>query len=157
MNREKALEIFDFLKSVDDNFYLAGSARRGKKEDLHDLDIIYLGEKIPNIPGSAAFVEGKNIMRTTISGESVDIYRCDPENFGAMLLFLTGPQEYNIMMRGKAKRKGMKLNQYGLFDRETHKLIAGRSEEEIFKAMGSIYKEPSERRGWNTNAPTKNI
>lgn len=157
MNLDKALEIFDFLKSIDDNFHLAGSARRGKKEDLHDLDIIYLGERIPNIPGSAAFVEGKNILRTTIRGESVDIYRCDPENFGAMLFFLTGPQEYNIMMRTKAKKKGFKLNQYGLFDRETNEFIAGRTEKEILDALGSPYKEPSERRGWTSNKPKKNI
>jgi DNA polymerase (family 10) len=145
MKLKKALEIFDYLKSIDENFYIAGSARRGKKEDLHDLDVVYMGEKVPIIPGQVAFVKGKDITRYTIDGEQVDIYRTDPENFGAMLLFLTGPQEFNIIMRAKAKRKGMLLNQKGLYDRETREFIAGENEEEIFNAMGINYKDPKLR------------
>jgi DNA polymerase/3'-5' exonuclease PolX len=145
MNAEKAHKIFDYLKSIDDNFYIAGSARRGKKEDLHDLDVVYMGEKVPMIPGQVAFVKGKDITRYTIDGEQVDIYRTDPENFGAMLLFLTGPQEFNIIMRAKAKRKGMLLNQKGLYDRETREFIAGENEEEIFNAMEMTWKEPELR------------
>ena len=128
MNLTEALKIYDYLGSFIDNLYLAGSARRGKKENLHDLDIVDVGERIPPIPGHAAFVKGKDIVRLTIKGEQVDIYRTDPENFGAMLLFLTGPQEYNIIMRAKAKRKGMLLNQKGLYDRETREYIAGETE-----------------------------
>jgi len=145
MNLEKALSIFDFLKSIDDNFFLAGSARRGKKEDLHDLDVIYVGESVPPIPGHTAFVKGKDITRLTIADESVDIYRTDPENFGAMMLFLTGPQEYNIIMRAKAKRKGMLLNQKGLYTRDTRELIASKTEKDIYDAMGMNYKEPELR------------
>lgn len=145
MNLEKAHKIFDILKSVDENFYIAGSARRGKKEDLHDLDVVYMGKEIPKIPGQAAFVKGKDIIRYTILGEQVDIYRTNPENFGAMFLFLTGPQEYNIVMRAKAKRKGMLLNQKGLYDRETREWIAGENEEEIFNALGLEWKAPELR------------
>jgi DNA polymerase/3'-5' exonuclease PolX len=145
VNLEKAYEIFDFLKSVDENFYLAGSARRGKKEDLHDLDVIYTGDKIPNIPGHASTVKGKDIERTSIMGEQVDIYRTDKENFGAMLLFLTGPQEYNIILRWQAKRKGFLLNQRGLYNRETKELIASKTEKDIYDALGFKYKEPELR------------
>jgi DNA polymerase (family 10) len=145
MNLEKAYKIFAMLQEVDENFYMAGSARRGKKEDLHDLDVVYMGKETPKIPGQAAFVKGKDITRYTILGEQVDIYRTDPENFGAMYLFLTGPQEFNIIMRGMAKRKGMLLNQKGLYDRETREWIAGENEEEIFNALGLEWKEPSLR------------
>ena len=145
MNLEKAHRIFDILKSIDNNFYMAGSARRGKKEDLHDLDVVYMGKETPKIPGQAAFVKGKDIMRYTIKGEQVDIYRTDPGNFGAMYLFLTGPQEYNIIMRAKAKRKGMLLNQKGLYIRDTREFIAGKNEEEIYDALGLEWKEPELR------------
>ena len=145
MNLEKAHKIFDFLRSIDNNFYMAGSSRRGKKEDLHDLDVVYVGEKIPLIPGQAAFVKGKDIIRYMIQGEQVDIYRTDPENFGAMLLFLTGPQEYNIILRAKAKRQGMLLNQKGLYTRDTREFIAGENEEEIYDAMGLQWKVPELR------------
>jgi DNA polymerase (family X) len=145
MNLQKAHKIFDYLKDIDNNFFMAGSARRGKKEDLHDLDLIYVGEKIPYIPGYAAFIKGKDIVRLTIKGESVDIYRTDKINFGAMLLFLTGPQMYNIIMRAKAKRNGMLLNQKGLYNRETGELIVSESEEDIYNALGINYKEPELR------------
>jgi len=145
MNLEKALAIFDTLKNIDNNFFLAGSARRGKKEDLHDVDIVYVGEKIPNIPGQAAFVSGKDIVRLTLMDESVDIYRTNPESFGAMMMFLTGPQEFNIITRGMAKRKGMVLNQKGIYDRETRELIASETEEDIFEALGLLYTEPKLR------------
>ena len=145
MNSEKAYKIFDFLKSVDNNFVLSGSARRGKKEDLHDLDVIYVGEETPKIPGYAAFIKGRDITRVEIFGEQVDIYRTDPESFGAMLLFLTGPQQYNIILRMQAKRKGMILNQKGLYTRDTREFIAGESEEEIYNAMGLKWKEPELR------------
>lgn len=145
MNLSKAYEIFDYLKSIDKNFYLSGSARRGKQEDLHDLDIVYSGEKIPDIPDTAAFIKGKDIIRCTIMGESVDIYRTDPESFGAMMFYLTGPQEYNIIMRYQAKRKGMLLNQKGIYDRETHELIASETEQDIYDALGFKYKEPELR------------
>jgi len=145
MNLEKAYKIFAILQEVDENFYMAGSARRGKKEDLHDLDVVYMGAETPKIPGQAAFVKGKDITRYTILGEQVDIYRTDLESFGAMFLFLTGPQEFNIIMRGRAKRKGMLLNQKGLYDRETREFLAGENEEEIFNALGLEWKEPSLR------------
>jgi len=145
MNAQKAYEIFNFLKSIDDNFFLAGSARRGKQEDLHDLDVIYVGDKVPNIPGQAAFIKGKDITRFMIRGEQVDVYRTDYENFGAMSLFLIGPQIYNIILRAKAKRKGMLLNQKGLYDRETRELLASKTEQDIYDALGIKYKEPELR------------
>jgi len=148
MNQQKAFKIFNYLKSIDNNFFLAGSARRGKTEELHDLDVIYVGEKTPNIPNYAAFVKGKDITRVMIQDEQVDIYRTDPEYFGGMLLFLTGPQEFNIIVRSKAKKKGMVLNQKGLFNRETREPIATKTEEEIFAALGLKYKEPENRGAW---------
>jgi len=145
MNLRKAHKIFDYLISIDNNFFLAGSARRGKKEDLHDLDVIYVGERTPHIPGIVEYIKGSDIRRMILFGEQVDIYRTDPESFGAMYLFLTGPQEYNIMMRAIAKRKHMLLNQRGLYDRETRKLIASKSEEDIYNVLGLEFKEPELR------------
>jgi len=145
MDARKAHEIFGYLRSVDDGFFLAGSARRGKLEDIHDLDVVYVGREVPPLPGHAAFVKGKDITRYTVMGEQVDVYRTDPESFGAMYLYLTGPQQYNIIMRVKAKRKGMLLNQRGLYDRETHELIASRTEQDIYDALGVAYKPPELR------------
>jgi DNA polymerase (family X) len=146
MNRDKALRIFNYLQTISDNFYLAGSARRGKQEDLHDLDVIYVGDETPIIPGHDPFIKGKDITRVNILGEHVDIYRTDPAYFGGMYFFLTGPQGFNIVTRGRAKKKGMVLNQKGLFTRDTKEPIATASELEIFNALGMKFVQPEDRR-----------
>ncbi len=149
MNLQTAIAIFNKFKSTDNNFYLAGSARRGKKDDLHDLDIIYKGTQIPvdklEKLGFEFKVVGDKIVRGSYKGFDIDIYKAEPEYFGAMLLFLTGSRKYGIKMRAKAKYKGMKLSQYGLFDRVTNERIAGKTEQEIYDAMGYPYKEPELR------------
>jgi DNA polymerase (family X) len=146
MDRAKALGIFHQLESIDPNFHLSGSVRRGKEEDIHDLDVIYVGDRIPPIRGAAAYVQGPKVQRFILDGEQVDVYLVDEEHFGAMMLYLTGPQKYNIVMRAKAKYKGMLLNQYGLWTREEpRELIASRTEEDIYDAMGLAYKPPELR------------
>jgi len=144
MNLAKAKQIFSELKGNNNNFHLAGSARRGKLEDLHDLDIVFVGESIPEIPNLEITVNGAEIVRGIYMGEQVDIYRCNKENFGAMMLYLTGPRQYSIMMRAKAKYKGMKLNQLGLYDLKGN-LIASETEEDIYLAMNLKYKVPELR------------
>ena len=62
-----------------------------------------------------------------------------------MLLSYTGPFGAEIGYRVIARKKGMLLNQYGLFDRKTGKYIAGKTEAEIYKALGKNYKEPELR------------
>ena len=60
-----------------------------------------------------------------------------------MALFLTGSQKFNIIVRGEAKRQGYKLNQYGLWQGDER--IAGKSEEQIFDALGLKYVRPIDR------------
>ena len=149
MDLQTAHKIFNEFKSIDPNFFLAGSARRKKEKDLHDIDLIYLGSEIPtNKIKKLNFdftVVGEKIVRGTYKSCPVDIYKAEQEYFGAMLLFLTGSSKYGIKMRAKAKYKGLKLSQYGLFNRETNELIAGKTEEDIYEAMGLKYKEPELR------------
>ena len=66
----------------------------------------------------------------------VDFYSVPSASRGAGHLHLTGPAEFNHMLRSYAKNKGMLLNQYGLHDRETGKKLAGRTEKAIFQKLG---------------------
>jgi DNA polymerase (family 10) len=52
-------------------------------------------------------------------------------------------------MRSLAIKKGYKLNEYGLFEKETEKYVAGKTEEEIYNKLGLGYIEPElrEKRG----------
>ena len=59
---------------------------------------------------------------------------------------MTGPAKYNILMRMIAKKKGFRLNEYGLYDRESGDYVAGDTERSIFEALGMEYKAPTERK-----------
>ena len=59
---------------------------------------------------------------------------------------MTGPAKYNIQMRGQAKRKGFRLNEYGLYNRESGEYVAGTTERSIFEALGLEYEAPTERK-----------
>jgi len=82
-------------------------------------------------------------------GFQIDIGRARtvPE-FESMVLTMTGSAEWNIACRAIAKRKGLLLNQYGLFHRETGERVAS-GERGILSALGVKYVEPSGRTGWD--------
>lgn len=144
MNREKALNIFNKLKEISDNFHMAGSLRRGKKENIGDLDVVHFGKKLPEISNDYVMESGDEIVRLKIDGEQVDIYKTNEMHFGAMLLHLTGSKDFNIHLRALAKENGWKLNQIGLYD-EDDNLIASKTEKNIFDALHLPYYEPFER------------
>ncbi len=65
------------------------------------------------------------------------------ESFGAALQYFTGNKAHNIVLRKIAIKKGYKLNEYGLF--RGKKRIAGKTEEEVYKALGLKWMEPELR------------
>ncbi len=69
----------------------------------------------------------------------------DEEQYGAALLYFTGSKDYNIALRRRALARNAKLNEYGLFDRSTDKILAGRDEQEMFQAIGLPFMEPELR------------
>jgi DNA ligase-1 len=142
-------EILPYCKKVE----VAGSIRR-KKPEPRDIDIVVVPKdevakdaiknKLLEKAQSVRLVGDKEIS-VVVDNTQVDVYFTDEVSYGAMLLFLTGPNVFNISMRKRAKDMGYLLNQWGLFDRRTGKLIAS-TEEGIFKALGMYY-EPPELRG----------
>lgn len=75
---------------------------------------------------------------------AVDLWIATPENHHAMLLYSTGSKTFNVRMRFIAKRLGLKLNQYGLWDANL-KLIRTSSERDIFDKLGMRYRKPADR------------
>ena len=74
----------------------------------------------------------------------IDMFITDKYSYNFMLLFATGSGKYNMIMREVAKRKGMLLNQYGLY-RDNEKISGIKSEKDIFKVLGMTYREPKDR------------
>jgi DNA polymerase (family 10) len=64
-----------------------------------------------------------------------------------------------VTLRGFAIKKGFKLNEYGLFDKNTEEYIAGKTEDEIYKKIGMSYIEPElrENRGEFEAAKNKTL
>ena len=128
-----------------------GSIRRGK-DMIGDIDVVVIPKADP-----AVFLEQcKEIIEYEYGGKKkifgmffdrpINIFVTTPESYGACTYQMTGPAMYNIMMRRCAKLKGMRLNEYGLFDVESGEQIAGHNEESIFEALGYEYRAPNERR-----------
>jgi DNA polymerase (family 10) len=113
--------------------WAAGSVRR-RKETVGDIDILVVVDKPENAIERFELPEG---------GIKADLRFVGPESYGAALLHFTGSKTHNVALRGLAIRKGLKLNEYGLWRGE--KLIAGKTEEEIYDALGLQYIEPEMR------------
>lgn len=122
---------------------VCGSLRRGI-DSTHDIDIMAQGElsRVLELPVYVVDI-GKKKIKIHYQGMDVDIYRYEPAYFGAMQMFLTGPAGYNIGYRVKAKKMGMTLNQYGLWAGDIR--VAGKTEEEVYNALGKEWKPPEER------------
>lgn len=151
----EANQIITQLKSMDSikKIVAAGSVRR-KKPFVRDLDILASSNKPEKVTN--AFTKVKNIKKVlakgptkaTIilkSGIQADIRVLKPESWGAGLFYFTGSKNYNISTRKIAIKKGYKLNEYGLFDKKTNKLIAGKTEKEITDKLGIPLPKPEDR------------
>ena len=80
-------------------------------------------------------------------GLQVDVRAFSNEEYGAGVLYFTGDKQHNIWLRKIAIRKGLKLNEYGLFDKKTGKRIAVNTEKGIYKKLVKRIPKPEERTG----------
>jgi len=123
----------------------AGSLRR-KKETVRDIDILVTSakpEKIMDVFTGLKQVKevlAKGPTKSSIltkEGVQVDVRVVPPKSFGAALLYFTGSKEHNIKLRQLAQRKGLKINEYGVFRKD--KWLCGKKEDEIFKKLNLPY------------------
>ena len=132
---------------------IAGSARR-MKETIGDIDILATSTnpekivdffaKMPNVAQVLAKGPTKSSVRLK-EGMQVDLRVIDDKIFGAGLLYFTGNQQHNILLRRIAIEKNLKLSEYGLFDKKTNRLVAGKTEEDVYRKLGTDYIEPEMR------------
>lgn len=139
--------------------YPSGSYRRGLQV-LGDLDLVVLTDCQISKPldfqafaGHVADVLEAEMKRcgdqmaTMIGrfGHQVDLYACTGPQYPAMMQFTTGNMEHNKRLRTLAKRKRLKLNQYGLFRTDTNEAIELEDESDIYDVLGIPYLSPEER------------
>lgn len=145
--------IVEKIKKVDgvEKAEFAGSTRR-MQETVGDLDILVISKKpsavmdffvsMPEVEAVYARGNTKSSVRLKM-GMGADLLVLPSESFGAALQYFTGDKYHNIELRQIAVKHGYKLNEYGLYKGE--KLIAGRTEEEIYEKLGFTWIPPELR------------
>jgi DNA polymerase (family 10) len=130
---------------------VCGSYRRGR-ETVGDLDLLVCSTKAgPIMDAFTGYDEvvqvlAKGDTKSSVilrSGIQVDLRVVPEESYGAAFHYFTGSQAHNIALRGLAQKQGLRLNEYGLMKDETP--VAGRTEEEIYRALGLAYVTPELR------------
>jgi len=129
----------------------SGSLRR-RKETIGDIDILVISTNAAKVMD--AFTTMPDVERVLAKGPTkssvylregvnADVRVLEPKSFGAALQYFTGGKEHNIALRQVAIKKGYKLNEYGLF--KGSRQIAGKTEEEVYKALGLRWMPPELR------------
>lgn len=159
LNKEDILKVFSQLKSeleilCDCKVEYAGSVLRYKDIDTDrtfgDLDLIIIypdgihPKEMYDYVSSHYQVKrfGKKKATFLINGVQVDLNATTLEEVEPLRLTCIGDSQFNMLIRSKAKKMGMKLNEYGLWQDEKRVAI---SQKDIFKALGIRWYEPSER------------
>lgn len=131
----------------------AGSVRR-RMETIGDLDLIVSSsnpkrviDKFCKLKGIKK-IQAKGNTKASVRMENdlqIDIRVVPDYGFGAALQYFTGNKAHNILLRRIAIKKGMKLNEYGLFLGK--KRIAGKNEAGIYKKLDLKIVNPEKRVG----------
>ncbi len=157
----------------------AGSLRRGK-ETIGDIDILAVADdpeaahkaftSLPGVLQVLASGKTKSSVRHTLEADAdrwgklsdaapavqVDLRVVPEASWGAAMLYFTGSKEHNVRMRERAIKRGMTLNEYGLYKSGDTKdktppqergetPVAGETEQSVFKALDLVYVEPELR------------
>ncbi len=132
---------------------IAGSLRR-RKESIGDIDILVSSEDAGKVMDffvglkmvASVIAKGKTKSSVVLeSGVQVDLRVVDKDSFGAALQYFTGSKDHNVALRELAIKKGLKVNEYGVFRKKDNVKIAGETEAGVYKAVGVPMAEPEMR------------
>ena len=129
----------------------AGSLRR-MRENIGDIDILATGPNPEKIVHT--FTHLPEVKEILASGETkasvivergiqIDLRVVEEDSYGAALQYFTGSKGHNIHLRGIAKARGIKINEYGVFKGE--KKIGGKEEKDVYRVLGMDWIEPELR------------
>jgi DNA polymerase (family 10) len=137
----------------------AGSLRRGR-ETVGDLDILVTGKacctdaqreklidhavKLPGLMDIIARGDNKVSFRVR-GGMQVDIRFLALESFGAAMQYFTGSKAHNVALRQRALKMGYTLSEYSLARLDNEKVVAGKTEEDIYAKLKLDYIPPELR------------
>jgi DNA polymerase (family 10) len=151
-----AAELIPYLSETGgiEKIAAAGSLRRGK-DTIGDLDLLVTGsgagdalDRFVQHPKTHS-VLGKGPNKASIQygldGIQVDLRALPHESYGAAMQYFTGSKEHNILLRSRALKLGLTLNEYGLVRLDDETRVAGETEEEVYAALGLAWIPPELR------------
>lgn len=166
-----AQELLERLRSIPgvQQAELAGSLRR-RRETIADVDFVAavrqgesteeIARTFTQLPGVVQTI-GSGLSKTSVkvsNGMQVDLRLVPPDHFGSALLYFTGSKDHNVKIRALAQKKGLTLNEWGLYDNAAYekapkqtarpphlKPLASQTEAQVYAALGLDYIEPELR------------
>ncbi|HBG06879.1 MAG: DNA polymerase III [Geobacteraceae bacterium GWC2_58_44] len=131
---------------------IAGSIRR-RRDSIKDIDIVATSPdprgvmdafvKLPQV--YEVSMRGPTRASVTIrEGVQVDLRVVEPESFGAALAYLTGSKAHNVRLREMALKRGLKINEYGIFQ-ENNQRVGGENEEDVYRLLDLPFIAPELR------------
>jgi DNA polymerase (family X) len=140
-----ALELVKALKEVApvQRIEVAGSIRR-RVESIKDIDIVATSPdpvavmeafiKLPQVYD--VIMKGRTRSSVSIrEGVQVDLRVVEEESYGSALAYLTGSKDHNVRLREMAVKRGLKINEYGVFREEDNTRLGGADEEDIYRLL----------------------
>jgi len=132
---------------------LAGSIRRWK-DTIKDIDLLATAGDAKAVMN--AFVHLPHVRDVLMHGPTkssvviheglqVDLRVVEEDSFGAALAYFTGSKAHNIKLREMAVKRGLKINEYGIFREEDDRKLGGEKEEDIYRILGLPFISPELR------------
>jgi DNA polymerase (family 10) len=132
---------------------VAGSLRR-RRETVKDIDILVTSVEparviatlvtLPSVREVLAQGDTRASVRHQ-DGLQIDLRVVEPAAFGAALQYFTGSKHHNVRLRELARRQGLSISEYGVFDERTGARVAGATEEDVYAAVGLAWIPPELR------------
>lgn len=136
-----------------DDIGFAGSLRR-RKYQVGDVDILATtGDREEAMDTFTALDVADEVLSRgdtkasirTNDGLRIDLRIVDRASLGAAKQYFTGSQQHNVRVRQLAIAEGYKLNEYGLFDKDTEEKVSGEDEGELYGELGLEWIPPELR------------
>lgn len=140
-----ALDLVQALRELApvERIEVAGSIRR-RSETVKDIDIVATSpdpravmDAFVNLPQVHEVIM-KGPTRASVSireGVQVDLRVVEPDSFGAALAYLTGSKPHNVRLREMAVKRGLKINEYGIYRDEDNQRVGGANEEDVYRLL----------------------
>ncbi len=132
---------------------LARSARR-VKETVGDLDYIVASNDVGKVMDfftkmpEVEEVKGRGPAKAFVrlhDGIDADVLVVPEESWGSALLYFTGSKDHNVELRKIAIDRKLRLNEWGVFEAGAERQVAGKTEQNVYRALGLQWMPPEMR------------